>query len=173
MNNLINNNVIYEKDSIFEKDSFTIKDSTFEKDSFTLKDSIFEKDSFTLKELCNTFILNKDKKDIYGENIINQSIVDIINCYLAFSSCNSNYKKYLCNVRGTKGLFLKNNVSFREMLMIFDLEFTKLVIHIKTEPEDYDITITWDEFNNKMKNTNKDELYEFYKKLVYENKKIE
>ena len=128
--------------------------------------SIFEKESFTLKELCNIFILYKDKKDEYGENIINQSINDIINCYLAFSSCSSNYKKYLHNVRGTKGLFLKNNVSFREMLMIFDLEFTKLIIRIKTDLKDYDITITWDEFNHKMKNTNKDELYEFYKKLV-------
>ena len=135
--------------------------------------TIFEKESFTLKELCNTFILNKDNTDLYGKRILDQSIIDIINCYLAFSSCSSNYKKYLYNVRVTKGLFLKNDVSFREMLMIFDLEFTKLVIRIKTEPKDYDITITWDEFNHKMKNTNKDELYEFYKKLVYENKKIE
>lgn len=125
--------------------------------------SIFEKESFTLKELCKTFISTN----------IDESIINIINCYLAFSSCSSNYKKYLEYVRGTKGLFLKNNVSFREMLMVFDLEFTKLVIRIKTDPKDYDIKITWDEFNSKFKNTNKDELYEFYKKLVYENKKIE
>jgi hypothetical protein len=117
--------------------------------------SIFEKESFTLKELCNTFILNN----------IDKSILDIINCYLYFSSGNSNYKKYLQETRLNKGIFL-NNVSFREMLQMFDLEFTKLVIRIKTEPKDYDIKITWDEFNNKMKNVNKDQLYEFYKKLV-------
>jgi hypothetical protein len=117
--------------------------------------SIFEKESFTLKELCNTFILNN----------IDKSILDIINCYLYFSSGNSNYKKYLQETRLNKGIFL-NNVSFREMLQMFDLEFTKLVIRIKTEPKNYDITITWDEFNNKIKNLNKDELYEFYKKLV-------
>jgi hypothetical protein len=117
--------------------------------------SIFEKESFTLKELCNTFILNN----------IDKSILDIINCYLYFSSGNSNYKKYLQETRLNKSIFL-NNVSFREMLQMFDLEFTKLVIRIKTEPKDYDIKITWDEFNNKMKNVNKDQLYEFYKKLV-------
>ena len=128
--------------------------------------TIFEKESFTLKELCSTFILNKDSTDLYGKRILDQSIVDIINCYLAFSSCNSNYKKYLYDVRETKGLFLKNNISFREMLQMFDLEFTKLMIRIKTEPKDYDIRITWDEFNNKMKNVSKEDLYEFYKKLV-------
>jgi hypothetical protein len=37
------------------------------------------------------------------------------------------------------------------MLQMFDLEFTKLVIRIKTEPKNYDIKITWDEFNNKLK----------------------
>ena len=117
--------------------------------------SIFEKESFTLKELCNTFILNN----------IDKPILDIINCYLDFSSGSSNYKKYLHETRFNKGIFL-NNISFREMLQMFDLEFTKLVIRIKTEPKDYDIKITWDEFNNKMKNVSKDELYEFYKKLV-------
>ena len=117
--------------------------------------SIFEKESFTLKELCNTFILNN----------IDKPILDIINCYLSFSSGNSNYKKYLQETRSNKGIFL-NNISFREMLQMFDLEFTKLVIRIKTEPKDYDIIITWDEFHNKIKNVNKDQLYEFYKKLV-------
>jgi hypothetical protein len=117
--------------------------------------SIFEKESFTLKELCSTFILNN----------IDKSILDIINCYLYFSSGSSNHKKYLQEIRFNKGIFL-NNVSFREMLQMFDLEFTKLVIRIKTEPKDYDIKITWNEFNDKMKNVNKDQLYEFYKKLV-------
>jgi hypothetical protein len=140
-------------------------DVIFEKDLYILKNSIFEKESFTLKELCSTFILNKDKEDLYGKNLIDKSILDIINCYLYFSSGNSNYKKYLQETRLNKGIFL-NNISFREMLQIFDLEFTKLVIRIKTEPKNYDITITWDEFNNKMKNVNKDELYEFYKKFV-------
>lgn len=117
--------------------------------------SIFEKESFTLKELCNTFILNN----------IDKPILDIINCYLDFSSGNSNYKKYLQQTRSNKGIFL-NNVSFREMLQMFDLEFTKIVIRIKTEPKNYDITITWDDFHSKIKNVNKDQLYEFYKKLV-------
>jgi hypothetical protein len=101
--------------------------------------SIFDKDYFTLKELCSTFILNKDKEDLYGKNLIDKSILDIINCYLYFSSGNSNYKKYLQETRLNKGIFL-NNISFREMLQIFDLEFTKLVIRIKTEPKNYDIT---------------------------------
>ncbi len=125
--------------------------------------SIFEKQSFTLKELCKTFISTN----------IDESIINIINCYLEFSSGRPNYKKYLEYVRGNKGIFLNNKFSFREMLMIFDLEFTKLVIRIKTDPKDYDITITWDDFNNKIKNITKDDLYEFYKKLVNENKKIE
>lgn len=117
--------------------------------------SIFEKESFTLKELCNTFILNN----------IDKPILDIINCYLDFSSGNSNYKKYLQQTRSNKGIFL-NNVSFREMLQMFDLEFTKIVIRIKTEPKNYDITITWDDFHSKIKNVNKDQLYEFYKRIV-------
>lgn len=37
------------------------------------------------------------------------------------------------------------------MLQIFDLEFTKLVIRIKTEPKNYDIIINWDEFHSKIK----------------------
>jgi hypothetical protein len=128
-------------------------------------DSIFEKESFTLKELCKTFILN-DNKDKYGNPIIEQSIIDIINCYLDFSSGNLNYKKYLQRVRLNKGMFLNNNVSFREMLQIFDLEFTKLVIRIKTEPKNYDIIINWDDFHSKIKNVNKDELYNFYQEHV-------
>jgi hypothetical protein len=117
--------------------------------------SIFEKESFTLKELCSTFILNN----------IDKPILDIINCYLNFSSGNSNYKKYLQQTRSNKGIFL-NNVSFREMLQMFDLEFTKIVIRIKTDPKNYDITITWDDFHSKIKNVSKDELYEFYKTIV-------
>jgi hypothetical protein len=128
-------------------------------------DSIFEKESFTLKELCKTFILN-DNKDKYGNPIIEQSIIDIINCYLEFSSGNLNYKKYLQQVRLNKGMFLNNNVSFREMLQIFDLEFTKLVIRIKTEPKNYDIIINWDDFHSKIKNINKDKLYIFYQELI-------
>lgn len=127
--------------------------------------SIFEKESFTLKELCSTFILNNNQ-DKYGNPIIEQSIIDIINCYLDFSSGSSNYKKYLQQVRLNKGIFLNNNVSFREMLQIFDLEFTKLVIRIKTEPKNYDIIINWDEFHSKIKNINKDELYKFYQEHV-------
>jgi len=134
--------------------------------NYLVNNSIFEKESFTLKELCSTFILNNNNQDKYGNPIIEQSIIDIINCYLDFSSGNLNYKKYLQQVRLNKGMFLNNNVSFREMLQIFDLEFTKLVIRIKTEPKDYDIIITWNEFHNKIKNVNKDQLYEFYKKLV-------
>lgn len=134
--------------------------------NYLVNNSIFEKESFTLKELCSTFILNNNNQDKYGNPIIEQSIIDIINCYLDFSSGSSNYKKYLQQVRLNKGIFLNNNVSFREMLQIFDLEFTKLVIRIKTEPKNYDIIINWDEFHSKIKNINKDELYKFYQEHV-------
>jgi len=144
--------------------NYLINNSIFEKESFILKESIFEKESFTLKELCKTFILN-DNKDKYGNPIIEQSIINIINCYLDFSSGSSNYKKYLQQVRLDKGIFL-NNISFREMLQIFDLEFTKLVIRIKTEPKNYDIIINWDDFHSKIKNVNKDKLYKFYQELI-------
>lgn len=134
--------------------------------NYLVNNSIFEKEYFTLKELCSTFILNNNNQDKYGNPIIDQSIIDIINCYLDFSSGRSNYKKYLQQVRLNKGIFLNNNVSFREMLQIFDLEFTKLVIRIKTEPKNYDIIINWDEFHSKIKNINKDELYKFYQEHV-------
>jgi hypothetical protein len=134
-------------------------------ESLLENNTIFDKQSFTLKEFCKTFIINNNKNN-FGEKILDDSLSSIIYCYLYFSSGNLNYKKYLQELRFNKGFFLDNNISFREILMIFDLEFTKLVIRIKTEHKDYDISVTWDEFHNKIKNVTKNDLYKFYKKLV-------
>ena len=132
--------------------------------------SIFMKENFTLKELCLS-IDNCIKSSKYYEmrsDISNMSdILDIIQCYLYFTSNNNNYIKLLKNVRLNKGIMFlsKNNkyVYFREILQIFDLEFTKLVIRIKTDSKDYDITISWKDFQEKL-NITKEE-FENYIKL--------
>jgi len=132
--------------------------------------SIFEKNKFTLKELCN-FIINSKINDEYinkelfsgvqtkentidYDNIINKQILnEIAYCYILFSSNNSNYRKFLINSRNNKGFLFKTNnkiINLREILQIFDLEFTKLIIRIKTECNNYDIHITWDDFENKI-----------------------
>lgn len=111
---------------------------------------IFEKQSFTLKELCLFFYKFDELKDI-------------LNCYLYFSSNNNNYRNFLLKTRTEKGLIyhsssLNKNIYLREILQIFDPEFNKLVIRIHTEPNDYDITITWDEFEKKINGITKDEI---------------
>jgi len=159
---------IFEKDlSIFEKDlSIFEKDlSIFEKDL-----SIFEKDSFTLKELCK-LLFNLKKNSYTNEiNFINEIdyINDIILCYIYFSSGNNYYRTFLNNTRNNKGFIYidsKNNkkLIFRELLQIFDFEFNKLVIRIKTECKNYDINITWNDFEEKTKNISKLEFKEFIK----------
>lgn len=128
----------------------------FEKDL-----SIFEKDSFTLKELCNV-LFNLKKHCYIQEND------DIILCYIYFSSGNNYYRTFLNNTRKNKGFIYIDSVNnkkliFRELLQMFDFEFNKLVIRIKTECKNYDINISWNDFEEKTKNITKLEFKEFIK----------
>jgi hypothetical protein len=104
--------------------------------------SIFKKDNFTLKELCSIF-----------KNNDNIEIFNIINCYYYFSSNNINYRKYLNNARYEKGFLfvscLNKNIYLREILQNLDMDFTKLIIRIKTNSNNYDINITWKLFEEK------------------------
>ena len=113
--------------------------------------SIFEKDSFTLKEFCKTFIKFSDQTAIIAQ------------CYILFSSGNNSYRKLLEKTRGYKGLLFldeesSKEINFREILQIFDMEFTKIVIRINTEAKDYDITITWKDLEEKYRSLTKDKL---------------
>jgi hypothetical protein len=108
--------------------------------------NIFNKDIFTLKELCYFIKNNKIKCENKNE------LDNIAICYILFSSNNSKYREYLINIRGNKGYLIQINnkiIYLREILQNLDLEFTKLVIRIKTEPKNYDISITWNEFEEK------------------------
>jgi len=142
--------------------------------------SIFDKDFFTLKELCNLFVeINNNlnfpsnkvrsfSKDYYRKIIIDQDILDfdevsnIYECYMNFSSGNEKYRDFLKNTRSIKGLIIINNkeIYFREILQEFDTNFNKLVIRINTESSNYDINISWKEFEEKVKNLTKKELEE-------------
>jgi hypothetical protein len=129
--------------------------------------TIFDKDSFTLKELCN-FLLNL-KKNNYSYEI--DEINNIILCYINFSSGNNNYIKYLNNTRNNKGYLyidkLNNKILiFRELLQMFDFEFNKLVIRIKTNTTNYDIKINWNDFEDKTKNISKLEFKEFIENYI-------
>ena len=112
--------------------------------------TIFDKTSFTLKELCK--IMPQD---------------DITECYIRFSS-GQEYRYYLKNTMSinNKVYIFKNNnkkdIFFRDILQIFDQEFNKLIIRIKTESKNYDISVTWEQFEDKIKGLSKDE----FKKLI-------
>ncbi len=120
--------------------------------------NIFDKETFTLKELCYFIQNNKIKNDYIILNSINvYSIYNIAKCYILFSSNNmdlKNYKRLLLETRHDKGFLIKskNNkkINFREILQEFDMEFTKLIIRIKTEPNNYNININWNDFENKI-----------------------
>jgi hypothetical protein len=115
--------------------------------------SIFEKDSFTLKELCNIFL---------SKNIDN--INDICTCYINFSSENKKFREYLQITRNNRGLLKisdDKSIYFRELLQTFDHEFNKLVIRISTNPKNYDISIKWSDFENKIKNITKNDIKSF------------
>jgi hypothetical protein len=98
---------------------------------------------FTLRELCKFFIDNK--YNLYNNNL--SEILFISDIYLSFSDGTNYYKKYLNELRNTKAYLLTNNegknIYFREILQIFDIEFTKLVIRVKTEGKKYDVCISW------------------------------
>ena len=126
--------------------------------------SIIDRDSFTLKELC--ILLSKIKDLNYSSQIH-----DIIMCYMNFTSGNSNYRTFLNNTRNNKGYLYIDKINnktlvFRELLQMLDFEFTKLVIRIKTECKNYDILISWNDFEEKTKNISKLEFKEFIEKNI-------
>jgi hypothetical protein len=128
-------------------------------DNIKRKIDIFEKETFTLKELCSVFFNLKI-------NIYTNEIHNIILCYIFFSSGNNKYRKFLVNTRNNKGVLYINpennkEIIFRELLQIFDFEFNKLIIRINSECENYDIKISWDDFEKKTKNISKLEFKEF------------
>ena len=135
--------------------------------------SIFDKDLFTLNELC-IYIKNNINKDIYNIN----EIYNICNCYILFTSNNGKYWDYVKYIREYKGYLLTKtkDIYLREILQIFDIEFTKLVIRIKTNPKIYNISISWKDVENKigihkneLKNLiNKNNIHEFNKNHIHE-----
>lgn len=114
--------------------------------------SIFEKESFTLKEFCLTF------------SNISEEIKSVSDCYIKFSSNDNNYTKYLKTLRLRDDFLIINNqkIKFKEILSIFDYEFLKIVIRINTKPKNYEINLTWKEFEDKTKNIKKKDLEIFY-----------
>jgi hypothetical protein len=139
--------------------------------------SIFDKEYFTLKELCNLFIrvfCNLQQHSVSpAASHLKQALLEsaeldfdevsnIYECYMNFSSGNKKYRDFLVNTRSTRGLIIINNknIYFREILQEFDTNFNKLVIRINTESSNYDITISWKEFEEKVKNLTKMELEE-------------
>ena len=126
--------------------------------------NIFKKQSFTLKELCHYFLdidtnMNSSLKSINIENIHN-----LCNCYIYFSSNNIKYKQYLRNIKGSMCSIQIDNISInlRLILQELDFEFNKLNVGIRTEMNDYDITLSWDQFNEKIKNCNKELLEQIF-----------
>ena len=120
--------------------------------------NIFKKQSFTLKELCHYFLdidinMNSSLKFINIEHIHN-----LCNCYIYFSSNNIKYKQYLRIIKGNMCSIQIDNISInlRLILQELDFEFNKLNVGIRTEMNNYDITLTWEQFNEKIKNCNKE-----------------
>ena len=126
--------------------------------------NIFKKQSFTLKELCHYFLdidinMNSSLKFINIENIHN-----LCNCYIYFSSNNIKYKQYLRIIKGNMCSIQIDNISInlRLILQELDFEFNKLNVGIRTEMNDYDITLSWEQFNEKIKNCNKELLEQIF-----------
>jgi len=122
-----------------------------------ISSTIFNKEYFTLKELCETFKKINDKCPLIFSEVCNEleNINIIADCYIKFSSGDKNYIKLLKKTRNYKCYLLTDksnnkNIYFREILQFLDIEFTKLVIRIKTEPKNYDIIISWKEFEDKI-----------------------
>jgi len=145
INSKINNEYI-DKELFFGEYS-----SNFEEESSKVNTMNLSKRSLD-KELFYETIL-KENTISYDYNINKTILNEISYCYILFSSNNSNYRKFLITSRNNKGFLFKINnkiINVREILQIFDLEFTKLIIRIKTECNNYDIHITWDDFENKI-----------------------
>ena len=146
----------------------TIDDDINNQENIKINDknikNIFKKQSFTLKELCHYFLdidtnMNSSLKSINIENIHN-----LCNCYIYFSSNNIKYKQYLRNIKGSMCIIQIDNISInlRLILQELDFEFNKLNVGIRTEMNDYDITLTWEQFNEKIKNCNKELLEQIF-----------
>ena len=146
----------------------TIDDDINNQENIKINDknikNIFKKQSFTLKELCHYFLdidtnMNSSLKSINIENIHN-----LCNCYIYFSSNNIKYKQYLRNIKGSMCSIQIDNISInlRLILQELDFEFNKLNVGIRTEMNDYNITLTWEQFNEKIKNCNKELLEKIF-----------
>lgn len=132
--------------------------------------SIFNSTSFTLKELCSLF--NFDiKYDYYEDNVkVNKfnELKDIANCYIKFTSNDNGYRNFL-RARLHKGFMFSvdnRNINFREILQIFDMNFNKLMIKIHVNIQDYNVIITWEDLENKIKGFSKIKFKEFYDDLI-------
>ena len=54
------------------------------------------------------------------------------------------------------------SINLRLILQELDFEFNKLNVGIRTEMNDYDITLSWEQFNEKIKNCNKELLEQIF-----------
>ena len=121
-----------------------------------ISSTIFNKEKFSLKELCEAVKNIKYISNCCHNNYIEISNINTVaDCYIKFSSGDESYIKLLNNTRNYKCYLLTNkttnkDIYFREILQNLDMEFTKLVIRIKTEPKKYDITVSWKEFEEKI-----------------------
>jgi hypothetical protein len=129
-----------------------------------ISSTIFNKEIFSLKELCETI---KNIKHIpnYNNNNIEEILNIVADCYIKFSSGDKSYIKLLNNIRNDKCYLLTNKITnkdiyFREILQNLDMEFTKLVIRIKTEPKNYDVIVSWKEFEEKI-GIKKEDIFSF------------
>lgn len=109
-------------------------------------------------------IINSFSKDYYSASrqalVGATEVYNIYECYMNFSLGNEKYRNFLKNTRINRGLIIINNkkIYIREILQLLDTNFNKLVIRINTKSSNYDITISWTEFENKVKNLTKKEL---------------
>ena len=126
--------------------------------------NIFKKKSFTLKELCHYFLDIDINMNAPIQSINIENIRELCECYLYFTSNNIKYKQYLRNIKENKCLIQINNVSINVRLILqeFDFEFNKLIIGIRTEMNYYDNTVSWEQFNEKFKNFNKELLEQIF-----------
>ena len=126
--------------------------------------NIFKKKSFTLKELCHYFLDIDINMNAPIQSINIENIRELCDCYLYFTSNNIKYKQYLRNIKENKHLIQINNVSINVRLILqeFDFEFNKLIIGIRTEMNYYDNTLSWEQFNEKFKNFNKELLEQIF-----------
>lgn len=127
--------------------------------------SIFDKEIFTLRELC--FEIRK---------INNPILNNITDFYLLFSSGTLD-RKLLAKVQCNSGLIYKNitlnkKIYFRIILQIFDMEFNKIIVRIKTEPKKYDVSISWTEFESKIEGYTKNDLKSFIEQNQHISHKI-